>query len=166
MGLAARIFSQACRKLNPLLKEYGSTIIWVSQTRQKIGVTWGDNTVVGVGNALKFYASVRIKVQRTGSNKESGETVSNTTKATVKKNKTAPPFKEATFDIKFGEGIDWKSELIDIATEQNIVKKSGSWFEYTDESTGEILRRQGKTNFQADLSDDQYQIIRKKILTL
>jgi len=162
MGLAARLMSQACRKINPLLKQYKCAVMWVSQTRQKIGVsTWGDNTAVGVGNALKFYASARVKIARTGSNKQMGESVSNKTKVIVKKNKTAPPFKEAEFDIVFGIGIDWQGELVDLAVAQEIISKRGSWFEFTNTETGEIIKRQGKPNFQADLSDSDYNLLKK-----
>lgn len=149
VGLAARLFSQACRKLNPLLKETGSTIVFISQIRQKIGVRFGSDKVVGVGKALKFYASIRLAYIRTGSLKDKGGAYSNTTKVVVKKNKTAPPFKETSIEIRFGEGYDLIKESIQMGIDRGLVIKSGSWFKYPDIKTGEIIHQtQGEESFR------------------
>lgn len=167
MGLAARIYSQALRKLNPILKEKQGTLLFISQTRSKIGVTWGSSKVVGVGNSLKFYASLRLEFARIATNKEQGEAVSNEVKVKVKKNKVAPPFAECTITLVYGEGIDSIGEIIDVAVEQKLMQKSGAWFKLLDAETGEIIQsEQGKPNMRQYLKDnpDVYNTLRTNTL--
>lgn len=149
VGLQARLMSQAMRKLNPLAKHNKTTIVFTNQIRHRIGVMFGSPEVTSGGNALKFYASVRLDVRRTGSNKTAGEVTSNTVVVKVKKNKTAPPFQEASLEILFGTGIDAESELIDLAIEYGLMQKSGAWFKLLDPDTGEIFnQQQGKPNMR------------------
>jgi recombination protein RecA len=150
MGLHARLMSQALRKLSPKTKKNNCTVIFINQTRSKIGVMFGNPETTTGGNALKFYASVRLRTSRTGSGKDqSGELSSNLTKVEVKKNKTAPPFKIAEFEIEFGKGIDKTGELIDIACEVGAMEKSGSWYSYSGNKLG-----QGKPNVKSLLEDN------------
>ena len=166
MGLQARLMSQALRKLSGKVKRTNTILLFVNQIRSKIGVMFGNPETTSGGNALKFYASIRLDIRRIGSNKEATQVVSNQTRVKVKKNKTFPPFKEAEFDIVFGKGIDLESEIIDFGVEQSLIEKSGSWFKYIDPETGEIIAHvQGKTNFQAELKPEHYQQI-KSLLTL
>jgi recombination protein RecA len=140
-GLMARLMSQALRKITGACAKNDVTVIWINQIRHKIGVMFGSPEVTTGGNALKFYASQRLDIRRTGSTKEDGIPVANTTKVTVKKNKLYPPYRVAEFEIKFGIGIDNMLELVDIAIEYEIIRKSGSWFSYGSERLA-----QGKAN--------------------
>jgi len=127
VGLQARMMSKAMRKLTAVTHRTGSTIIFINQIRQKIGVAFGSPETTSGGNALKFFSSVRLDIRRLGKIKDSNETVGNRTRVKVVKNKLAPPFKEAEFEIRFGEGISRYGELIDIGIETGLIDKAGSW---------------------------------------
>lgn len=149
MGLQARLMSQALRKLTPLASKANTTIIFINQLREKIGVMFGNPETTTGGRALKFYASVRIDIRRTETLKQAGEAVGNHTRAKVVKNKVAPPATEAEFDIMFGKGIDSTGEIIDIATNRDIIVKSGAWYSYKDAKIG-----QGRENAKAYLKEN------------
>jgi recombination protein RecA len=137
MGLQARLMSQAMRKLTGGAHRGGTTMIFINQTRQKIGVTYGSNVTTTGGNALKFYASVRVEIRRIASLKDGEQVVGNRTRAKVVKNKLAPPFKEAEFDIVYGRGVNRDGEIVDLALEAGVIKKSGSWFALNDTQLGQ-----------------------------
>jgi recombination protein RecA len=137
MGLQARLMSQALRKLTGTISKTMTSVIFINQIRMKIGVMFGNPETTTGGNALKFYASVRIDIRRTTSIKEGQETVGNRTKAKVVKNKMAPPFKEAEFDIMYGEGISATGEVLDIGVDAGVIEKSGSWYAYDGERIGQ-----------------------------
>ncbi|MBK8479912.1 MAG: recombinase RecA [Proteobacteria bacterium] len=137
VGLQARLMSQAMRKLTGATYRQGTAILFINQTRQKIGVTYGSNQTTTGGTALKFYASVRIEVRRIGQLKEGEQVVGSRTQVKVVKNKVAPPFRSAEFEILYGRGINRDGELLDFATEQGVVKKSGSWFAWNDQQLGQ-----------------------------
>jgi len=137
MGLQARLMSQALRKLTGAISKTMTSVIFINQIRMKIGVMFGNPETTTGGNALKFYASVRIEIRRSTPIKEGQETVGNRTKVKVVKNKMAPPFKEAEFDIMYGEGISSTGELLDIGTEIGVIEKSGSWYAYEGERIGQ-----------------------------
>ena len=137
MGLQARLMSQALRKLTATVKKTNCTIIFINQLRMKIGVMFGSPETTTGGNALKFYASIRLDIRRTGTIKKGEDSIGNETKVKVVKNKLAPPFKQAEFDIMFGEGISKSGEIIDTAVNYNILDKSGAWYSYKGEKIGQ-----------------------------
>jgi recombination protein RecA len=141
MGLQARLMSQALRKLTANIKRTNTLVIFINQIRMKIGVMFGNPETTTGGNALKFYASVRLDIRRTGAIKKGDEVIGSETRVKVVKNKVAPPFKQAEFDILYGEGISREGEIIDMGVERKFVEKSGAWYSYKGEKIG-----QGKDN--------------------
>ncbi len=148
MGLQARLMSQALRKLTATISRSGTLVIFINQIRMKIGVMFGNPETTTGGNALKFYASVRLDIRRIQAIKDGENVIGNRTRVKVVKNKMAPPFKEVEFDILYGEGISREGDLLDIAVSQNLIEKSGSWFAYKDERIG-----QGRDNAVKWLKD-------------
>lgn len=149
MGLQARLMSQALRKLTGNIKRSNTMVIFINQIRMKIGVMFGSPETTTGGNALKFYASVRLDIRRIGAIKKGDEILGNETRVKVVKNKLAPPFKKAEFEILYGEGISRLGELIDMGVEYDMVNKAGSWYSYNDERIG-----QGKENARAYLLEN------------
>jgi recombination protein RecA len=149
MGLQARLMSQALRKLTGVVSKSKTTLIFINQLREKIGVMFGNPETTTGGRALKFYASVRIDIRRIASIKDGDQVIGNRTRMKVVKNKVAPPFREAEFDIMYGEGISREGDLIDLAVEKRIVEKSGSWFAFSGERLG-----QGRENAKQFLKEN------------
>lgn len=137
MGLQARLMSQALRKLTGIINKSHTTVIFINQIRMKIGVMFGNPETTTGGNALKFYASIRLDIRRTGQIKSGEEIIGNRTKVKVVKNKIAPPFRVAEFDIMYNEGISKTGDVLDLAVQHNIVGKSGAWFDYADAKIGQ-----------------------------
>jgi recombination protein RecA len=148
-GLQARLMSQALRKLTATIKKTNTMVIFINQIRMKIGVMFGNPETTTGGNALKFYASVRLDIRRTGNIKKGEEVIGSETKVKVVKNKVSPPFKTAEFDILYGEGISRQGEIIDMGVEARIVEKSGAWYAYNGEKIG-----QGKDNAREFLREN------------
>ena len=148
MGLQARLMSQAMRKFTGVLNRSNTILIFINQIRMKIGVMFGNPETTTGGNALKFYSTLRLDIRRIGALKDGQEIIGNRTKVKVVKNKVAPPFKIAEFDIVYGEGISREGDMLDLAVEQDIVDKSGSWYSYLDERIG-----QGRENAKKFLKD-------------
>jgi len=163
MGLQARLMSQALRKLTANIKRSNTLVIFINQIRMKIGVMFGNPETTTGGNALKFYASVRLDIRRIGNVKEGDEVIGSETRVKVVKNKVAPPFKQAEFDILYNEGISRESEIINLGVQQGLVDKSGSWFSYNGQRIG-----QGKENARQFLKEhrEMAQEIEKKIRDL
>ncbi|WP_296897591.1 recombinase RecA [Thiohalocapsa sp.] len=149
VGLQARLMSQALRKLTANIKRSNAIVIFINQIRMKIGVMFGSPETTTGGNALKFYASVRLDIRRTGAIKKGDEVIGNETKVKVVKNKVAPPFKQVMFDILYGEGVSRHGEIIDIGVQQGIIEKSGAWYSYDGNRIG-----QGKDNVRGFLKEN------------
>ncbi len=148
MGLQARLMSQALRKLTAAISKSDCTVIFINQLRQKIGVMFGNPETTTGGNALKFYASVRMDVRRIEALKQQGEVIGNHTRVKIVKNKIAPPFREAEFDIMFGKGISREGDILDLASNLDIINKSGAWYAYQGEKIG-----QGRENAKQYLAE-------------
>ncbi len=149
VGLHARLMSQALRKLTANIKRSNTLVIFINQIRMKIGVMFGSPETTTGGNALKFYASVRLDIRRTGSIKQGDEVVGNDTRVKVVKNKMAPPFKQAEFEILYGEGTSVEGELIDLGVKNNLIEKAGAWYSYNGQRIG-----QGKENVRRFLKEN------------
>jgi len=149
MGLQARLMSQALRKLTSNIKRSNTLVIFINQLRMKIGVMFGNPETTTGGNALKFYSSVRLDIRRIGAIKKGDEVIGNDTRVKVVKNKIAPPFKQAEFEIIYGEGVSFTGELVDLGVKYGLVQKAGSWYSYGNEKIG-----QGKDNVKKYLIDN------------
>jgi len=163
VGLHARLMSQAMRKISASVSKTGTCLIFINQIRSKIGVTFGSPNVVTGGNALKFYATIRIDIRRIGAVKNGNEVTGNRTLVKVVKNKVAPPYRNAEFEIIYGKGIDRSREIVDLAAQHKIINKSGSWYSYGDTRLG-----QGRDNVKefllqnADLSNEIEKLVREE----
>ncbi len=161
VGLQARLMSQALRKLTAVISKTGCVVIFINQLREKVGVMYGNPEVTTGGRALKFYSSIRLDVRRIESLKQGGELVGNRVRIKVVKNKVAPPFKEAEFDIMFGKGISREGDILDLAAKTDVVEKSGAWYSYSGERMGQG-RENAKTYLRThpDICDEIEQKIR------
>lgn len=161
VGLQARLMSQALRKLTAVVSKSSCIVIFVNQLREKVGVMFGNPEVTTGGNALKFYSSIRLDVRKKESIKKGDQFIGTVTKVKVVKNKVAPPFKEAIFEIIYGKGISKTAEILDLAVEYNIIEKYGAWFSYKEEKIG-----QGKENAQAYLENtpEVYTAVKEQVL--
>jgi len=165
LGLHARLMSQALRKLTGNIKRSNTIVIFINQIRMKIGVMFGNPETTTGGNALKFYASVRLDIRRIGAIKNGEEVVGNQTRVKVVKNKVSPPFREAEFEIMYGQGISREGEIIDMGSAQGIIEKSGAWYSYKNERIG-----QGKENVRLflvehpEIATDIEKQIRERLL--
>ncbi|MGE4231872.1 MAG: recombinase RecA [Bacteriovoracia bacterium] len=162
MGLQARLMSQALRKLTGTISKSKCTVIFINQIRMKIGIMFGNPETTTGGNALKFYSSVRLDIRRIAAIKNGEDIVGNRTRVKVVKNKVAPPFKEVEFDILYGEGISKEGDLLDLATDKNVIEKSGTWYTYAGERIG-----QGRENARTWLKEhrDSAEKVRKQVLS-
>jgi len=160
MGLQARLMSQALRKLTGTLSKTMTALIFINQIRMKIGVVFGNPETTTGGNALKFYSSVRLDIRRIGALKDGQEVIGNRTRVKVVKNKMAPPFQEAEFDIMYGEGISKTGDLLDVGVKADIIDKSGSWYSYEGERIG-----QGRNNVKQYFKENRetYELILAKV---
>lgn len=160
VGLQARLMSQALRKLTGVISKSNCTVIFINQLREKVGVMFGNPETTTGGRALKFYSSVRLDVRRTETLKQAGEVVGNHVRVKVVKNKVAPPFKEAEFDIMFGKGISREGDVLDLAADANIISKSGAWYAYEGEKIG-----QGRENAKNYMSSNPafFEMIEAKV---
>ena len=159
MGLQARLMSQALRKLTAIISKSDCVVIFINQLRQKIGVMFGNPETTTGGTALKFYASVRLDVRRIETLKQNGEVIGNRTRVKIVKNKVAPPFREAEFDIMFGKGISKIGDILDLAVSKNIVVKAGAWFSYEGDKIGQ--GRENAKNFLQENPDIAFEIENK-----
>ena len=148
VGLQARLMSQALRKLTGVISKSNCSVIFINQLREKVGIMFGNPETTTGGRALKFYSSIRLDVRRIEALKQSGEVIGNRTRVKVVKNKIAPPFKEAEFDIMFGKGISREGDILDLAANNNIINKSGAWYAYQGEKIG-----QGRENAKLYLKE-------------
>tara|TARA_B100000902_G_scaffold129800_1_gene128877 strand:- start:38279 stop:39274 length:996 start_codon:yes stop_codon:yes gene_type:complete len=165
MGLHARLMSQALRKLTATISKTGCTCMFINQLRMKIGVMFGNPETTTGGNALKFYASVRLDIRRIGAIKDAGGVIGNRTRVKIVKNKVAPPFRMAEFDIMFGTGISRSGEILDLAVDNEVIDKSGSWFSYNDTKLGQgrdAVKQMIDDN--PELSDEIETKIREKLI--
>ncbi len=164
VGLQARLMSQALRKLTAIINKSNTTLIFINQLREKVGIMFGNPEVTPGGRALKFYASVRLEVRRGETIKDGGDIIGNRTKVKVVKNKVAPPFKTAEFDILYGKGISHEGDICDIAATSEIIEKSGSWYSYNGERIA-----QGRENVKKfltehpDICDEIEKKVREKL---
>ena len=149
VGLQARLMSQALRKLTPVISKSNCVVVFINQLREKVGVMFGNPETTTGGRALKFYASVRMDVRKVETLKQNGEMVGNRTRIKIVKNKIAPPFKEAEFDIMFGKGISKEGDILDLATSIDVINKSGAWYAYNGEKIG-----QGRENAKLYLAQN------------
>ena len=148
VGLQARLMSQALRKLTPVISKSNCVVIFINQLREKVGIMFGNPETTTGGRALKFYASIRMDVRRIETLKQGGEMVGNRTRVKIVKNKIAPPFKEAEFDIMFGKGISREGDILDLAASINVINKSGAWYAYNGDKIG-----QGRENAKIYLAE-------------
>jgi len=158
VGLQARLMSQALRKLTGTVSKSKTSVVFINQIRHKIGVMFGSPETTTGGNALKFYSSLRLDIRRIGQIKEGDQVVGNRTRVKVVKNKMAPPFKNTEFDIMYGEGISYEGDLLDLATQADIVNKTGAWYSFNSEKIG-----QGRENTKRFLQENEK--VKKEIET-
>ena len=159
VGLQARLMSQALRKLTGVISKSNCTVIFINQLREKVGVMFGNPETTTGGRALKFYSSIRMDVRRTESLKQGGEVIGNHTRVKVVKNKIAPPFREAEFDIMFGKGISREGDILDLAANVNVVNKSGAWYAYNGEKIGQ--GRENAKNYLQNNPEIMYEVEQK-----